>query len=579
MSELVCWGVAVGRDRDVRLYVGVGTTRFVGKEKRNRYDQRDQDHSSRLLFFPRPGSFFRCHENILSMTLAGEYLGKSRSRQAPPFDPQAPVAELTSRQVQEPRDPLTSGPAQAYCVAMLYGHCTKCRHEVTIGGDRCAFCGEPLPLVAPPGANDGTAKTIAEQPALLSVGVDEIAPTAAITAEQLASIGAIPGASAGSDVRGNVPETGPVLQNRSTTAIDMRHLLDSGAGANRDEIGTPVRVRAGAMRYPSTTLSETDIEGLDPVRIARTTTAAGSEVQSRHALLRTWPLLLVVGAGLTALVIAGWHIGGPGEVDTDPDALDARVVLDAGEFTLGLTDENKNTVLQMCFRVSTNPNYQCRQSQYEALGEFPERVGTFDVISVDVYEVSNRRYEACVVDGICPTRDQESCEFYTHRSLQVDAIPPDRMFGLDYPAICVNREEAETFCRWVGGRLPTPDEWERAARSGDDRLAPWGTLWAPDLINWAETEMGGFPVVGHLDGYDLSAPVDHFDNGATPEGLLNMLGNVAEWVAASESQPDGVRGGSYRNDLRDLRLTRQWDVDAIKRRSDVGFRCVYEQTD
>ena len=463
---------------------------------------------------------------------------------------------------------------------MFYGRCTKCHHEVTIGGDRCAICGEPLPLISSPGSDDGGAPTVSAQPALrsVSVGPDEIAPTAALTVEQLASVGVdLPGYT-GDGTPLEVTADVPTPQHRSTTAIDMRHLLDDG-GVSPEELAAPMCVRAGAVHYPSTTLSETDVEGLEPIRVARSAAAGDHGVQSRHAILRAWPLLLVTIVAVSALAVAGWQINDHGAEVGGVDALDARVSLVAGDFTVGLTEENKNTVLQMCYRVSTNPNYQCRQSHYEALGELPARTVTFERFDLDVYEVSNRRYDSCVEAGICPSRDAAACEFYTHRALQVDAAPPDRMFGLDYPAICVSRDEAETFCRWVGGRLPTADEWERAARSGDDRLAPWGTLWAPDLINWAETEMGGFPVVGHLDGYDLSAPVGHFENGATPEGLYNMLGNVAEWVAEDPDLADGVRGGSYRNDLRDLRLTRHWDVNPGKRRSDIGFRCIHDVTE
>ena len=82
-------------------------------------------------------------------------------------------------------------------------------------------------------------------------------------------------------------------------------------------------------------------------------------------------------------------------------------------------------------------------------------------------------------------------------------------------------------------------------------------------------------MVGHLDGYDLTAAVDPYPNSTTADGIYNMLGNVAEWVAESEGMIDGVRGGSYRNNLRNLRATYQWEVRAERARTDVGFRCVY----
>jgi formylglycine-generating enzyme required for sulfatase activity len=255
------------------------------------------------------------------------------------------------------------------------------------------------------------------------------------------------------------------------------------------------------------------------------------------------------------------------------------IELDAGTFTIGLTDENKESVLQACFRLSNNPNHECRRSYLEGLGEYPSRQVELGAFQIDRLEVTNARYESCVDDDECPRRSVRSCRFFTHRGYQLDALVPQRMLDAEHPAVCVTRDEAEAYCRWAGGRLPSPDEWERAARGDDDRLSPWGELWAPNLMNWAETDMGGFPVVGRLDGYDLTAPVSNFEHGASPNDILNLFGNVAEWVAPSEGRPDGTRGGSYRDDLREFRITRQIPQAPVSRRSDTGFRCVYHGDD
>jgi formylglycine-generating enzyme required for sulfatase activity len=288
------------------------------------------------------------------------------------------------------------------------------------------------------------------------------------------------------------------------------------------------------------------------------------------------PLLAVIVLGIFALGVAAFDLlGRPTSSTPSESTRHQRIGLDAGVFTIGLTDDNKESVLQACFRLSNNPNHECRRSYLEGLGEFPSRPVQLDAFMIDRLEVSNSKYEDCVAAGDCPRRSVQGCRFFTHRGYQLDARVPQRMLDAELPAICVTRDEAEAFCSWTGGRLPTPDEWERAARGNDDRLSPWGELWAPNLMNWAETDMGGFPVVGRLDGYDLTAPVSNFEHGASPDDILNLFGNVAEWVAAAENRPDGTRGGSYRDDLREFRITRQTPQTPQSRRSDTGFRCVY----
>ena len=75
------------------------------------------------------------------------------------------------------------------------------------------------------------------------------------------------------------------------------------------------------------------------------------------------------------------------------------------------------------------------------------------------------------------------------------------------------------------------------------------------------------------------APVDAYRDGATSEGVRNVLGNVGEWVAPSELDAEGragVRGGDFTDDLAVLRATRHRSLSRDTRRNTIGFRCVYE---
>ncbi len=127
-------------------------------------------------------------------------------------------------------------------------------------------------------------------------------------------------------------------------------------------------------------------------------------------------------------------------------------------------------------------------------------------------EVTNAQYLKCVEAGYCQQGGYMS--LYT----------PEYQ---DRPVTYVTVDQAERFCSWVGGRLPTEFEWEKAARGTDGRIYPWGSE-EPTL----ENDLANVPNYVDKDGegYDLFA-VGSFPNGASPYGLMDMAGNAWEWTS------------------------------------------------
>jgi len=318
---------------------------------------------------------------------------------------------------------------------------------------------------------------------------------------------------------------------------------------------------------------------------ARARTGRSQAAVVRVAWTRALPLAAVLTVGMCLVAVAWVRFGaqadGAEDPATSPRAVEARDTekarLEAVDAWVGLSEDNKDHLLSLCWRLSGNPIHECQTAYLESLGEYPGRVVAISALDVDRFEVSNQAYDACVAAGHCAERGLDACRFRTVYRSEPGVRPPDAMFADDHPAVCVTYSEAEAYCAWRGGRLPTREEWERIARAGDDRLQPWGTFWVPGIINWGERDMGGFPVPGRLDGSALTAPVDAHPDGETPDGVRNIFGNAAEWVATDARDQDGmaaVRGGSYADDLFALRVTRDTIRVAERADSTVGFRCV-----
>ncbi len=360
------------------------------------------------------------------------------------------------------------------------------------------------------------------------------------------------------------PEASPRVPRSATVAIS----LDALPSANH-----PVNDEPDSGSSP---------ELLDPAVRARQVELREAR-RKNQAFLRWAPLILLVLVGLVMLLLAALsHSGQAAQQAAAPElrasGQPVMVSLGSGEALLGLSENNKDATLQLCWRVSDKPTTECRISYLEAQHEFPSRKIAFPAMTVMATEVSNAQYEACVAAGGCKARALDQCEYHSIFRWEMGQPVPAEMLEPERPAVCVVYEEAAGFCKAQSLRLPTAAEWERVARGKDDRLLPWGRVLTPGLLNWGERDMAGFPVAGRLDGSELTAKVTDFADSASPNGVVNLLGNAAEWVndwysasyysSSSSVNPTGpasgatkvIRGGSYLNNFdRPLRSSARYD--------------------
>ncbi len=168
------------------------------------------------------------------------------------------------------------------------------------------------------------------------------------------------------------------------------------------------------------------------------------------------------------------------------------------------------------------------------LFEFPQRRIFLDAFLIDRLPATNRSYkDFCDATGHAPPPHWESGRFPEGEG--------------DHPVVNVSIEDARAFAAWAGKRLPTEAEWEKAARGVDGRIYPWGNEFDASRCN---TE---YSRIGH------TTPVGSYPQSASPFGVIEMCGNIWEWVEGFwnpeyfEEMPERNPKGPARGEMNVLR--------------------------
>ena len=222
--------------------------------------------------------------------------------------------------------------------------------------------------------------------------------------------------------------------------------------------------------------------------------------------------------GILTALMAGMSSAGAGETSDHRSAkkeksinYDEMVVIPAGKFIFGKPGATKEISL---------PAY-----------------------SIDKYEVTNKQYAKFNLD---------------HKYGRG---------GDNYPVTMVSLVDASAHCEALDKRLPTEQEWEKAARGTDGRIYPWGNEFDKILcITKENAAVEGQPA--------LIAPVGSCEKGKSPYGAMDMAGNVWEWTSTYNDRYSVLRGGSF-FEGRESSTTFSFLLSIPDDAKDyVGFRCV-----
>lgn len=262
----------------------------------------------------------------------------------------------------------------------------------------------------------------------------------------------------------------------------------------------------------------------------------------------------------------------------------SMIMIPASDFLMGINKDQVEMILELLNSWVQagyfHPNVIDTARENLNL-EMPQQQVYVDAFFIDQIEVTNRAYEL-----FCKETGYKTPPHWSN-----GIITPGTEY---YPVTHVSWYDTQSYAQWAGKRLPNETEWEKAARGTDGRLFPWGNEFDYSKVHYARayspTEWTP-KLKDMISSREKLARVDNYPGGASPYGVLDMLGNVGEWVNdftvddshAKNYSVDSseltnrefrvVKGCASLHDPEYLRCSYRSYVTPTSATDDIGFRC------
>lgn len=245
-------------------------------------------------------------------------------------------------------------------------------------------------------------------------------------------------------------------------------------------------------------------------------------------------------------------------------------IVEGGLFLFGSTPDERQIAEQLC----TEEGLPCVAADF--LDEDPQQQIETESFLLDKHEVTNEEFDRyATTNGVTTLAETNGRSIVwdqgSKRFVDIQGAnwrhpkgPSSNLTGRErHPVAHVTLDELAAYCESNGKRLPTEEEWEKAARGKNGAIFPWGnSLVFEERANWAGLAIGD------------TVPVGIFDGGDTHDGVSDLAGNVMEWVSGNG---DTRRGGNYAS--RKVYQRGAWHptkADRNDTRSTVGGRCAMD---
>jgi formylglycine-generating enzyme required for sulfatase activity len=235
-------------------------------------------------------------------------------------------------------------------------------------------------------------------------------------------------------------------------------------------------------------------------------------------------------------------------------APEGMVLVPEGEFLMGSSQQEINELKKVFGHREIYRDYPFDK-------EMPKRKVWLKAFYIDKHEVTNKEY----AEFVTATGHERPM------SWSKGDYPSGRG---EFPVLYVSKKDAEEFAAWKGKRLPTAEEWEKAARGTDGRVFPWGNEFDPEMAATADSDL---TFISHgLCTANLGNKVEGAPGDISPYGVRDMAGNVREWTSSlsrEDKKMAAVKGGSWVDLYINARAAHVEYIPVGSRSHIVGFRC------